>query len=378
MPYRTSQEFIRIEAIGSRNEIQSDRADPVWLHVRVTPADDLSNEIESALMQGANPNGVNVTEQAKYPYRIATGIWGYDLDEQLYEYGKSYVIHWRFAMQPQVMSVVRSPFIWQPVPQVPRDSSNCILTGVMSRVGGIPMSGARIIIEQFKDFVTLTHRLGSFEVTTDAFGNWWVEVPRGSLQRVIFGEQIRTIKIPDVSRISLKDVVEYQPGDGRKDTFGYPYPDGVESSGGGVVPTVPGTPEPTVTTETGVLKAKNSTGQFLYAGSPIQRIADHDLVLAYAGSSSAVRPCQGIALNDTLPNGEVEYVFTGQVELADWTHITGAASLVPGADYYLGSAAGTLTRLLPSSPTFTLLQVVGHADDEHTLDVTPDVYEVAL
>jgi hypothetical protein len=198
--------------------------DPIWLHVRVTPSDDLQTEMESALMQGTDPHGVVVTELSKFPYRLFTGTWGYDLDPMVYQPGKSYTIHWRYSVQPNVMAVVRSTFVWQPVPQLPREVDGCILSGVLSRGGGVPVPGARITIEEFKDFVTLNHRVGSVDVTTDAFGAWWVELPRNSIQRVIFGEQIRTIRLPDVAAIALKDAPDYQPLDGRKDAFGYPMP----------------------------------------------------------------------------------------------------------------------------------------------------------
>jgi hypothetical protein len=227
MMYRATQEFMRIEAIGPRTEVNADPADPIWLHVRVTPADDLTTEIESALMQGAPPNGVVVTDATKFPYRLATGLWAFDLNPILYEVGKAYTIHWRHSTQPQVMAVTRSNFVWQPLPQLPRLPGYCVLHGVLTRVGGVPVPGARIIIEEYKDFVTLTHRLGSLTVSTDAFGAWWVEVPHKSVQRIIFGENIRTVVVPELSRAALKDVKEYQPDeDVYKDSFGYPMPGG--------------------------------------------------------------------------------------------------------------------------------------------------------
>lgn len=225
MRYRASQEFMRIEAIGPLNNAHADPMDPIWLHVRVTPADDLNTEIESAIMRGVAPNGVVVTDVAKFPYRLSTGLWAFDLDPMRYQPNKAYTLHWRYSVQPGVMAVIRSNFVWQPVPQTPREADGCILYGTMSRGSGVPVPGARIVIEQFRDFVTLNHRVGSLDVMTDAFGAWWVEVPRNTIQRVIFGDQIRTVRIPDLASISLASASEYQPDiDGRKDAFGYPMP----------------------------------------------------------------------------------------------------------------------------------------------------------
>lgn len=218
--YRATQDFYRIEALVTA---RNDPADPLWLNVRITPADDLTNEIESALVDGAQPHGVVVTQNSRHPYRLFTGTWAYDIDQALYEVGKQYTIHWRFSMQPDVLNVVRTNFVWQPVPNTPREPTGCILSGVVTR-NRVPVAGARVIVEEYKNFLTLNHRLTTVDVTTDAFGYWWIEVARGSVQRLILGEMIEAIKIPDQPCISMADAPRWSADDLPKDQFGYPVP----------------------------------------------------------------------------------------------------------------------------------------------------------
>lgn len=223
--YITTEQFNRIEAVhGGR----VDPADPVWLHVRVTPAEDLHNEIESALIQGAAPHGNHISHPDKHPFRISTGTWGYAISPELYEPGKLYTVHWRYSMSPDVMNVSRNNFIWNPVQAQPHCEENCLIYGVMTR-NNIPVAGARIVVEQYKDFVTLNHRTAQIDVTTDAFGYWWLEVPANTLQRVIIGSVSKTVRVgADCagSAAAFKDLPEYQPEDGQKDPWGYPYPAG--------------------------------------------------------------------------------------------------------------------------------------------------------
>ena len=44
-----------------------------------------------------------------------------------------------------------------------------------------------------------------------------------------------------------------------------------------------------------------------------------------------------------------EYVTEGSIERVDWTAVTGTALLTPGAVYYLGLTAGTLTSTAPTT-----------------------------
>jgi hypothetical protein len=71
-------------------------------------------------------------------------------------------------------------------------------------------------------------------------------------------------------------------------------------------------------------------------------------------------------------------MFNGWLRIEDWTAILGAEFLVTDTYYYVGSVAGTITDVQPVRPAFALLQLVGRALDEYTLDVNPDVYEVDL
>jgi len=129
----------------------------------------------------------------------------------------------------------------------------------------------------------------------------------------------------------------------------------------------------------GWLSAINDTGALVVPGMPIQRTANDKFVLARAGS--ALLPtlrCQGIAIEGKPHGHKTKYVFNGQLVMSNWTAITGTMLLTPGAIYYLGAVPGTLTETKPERPDFALFQVVGHADDERTLDINPDVYEVDL
>lgn len=229
MRFALTQDFNRIEAVHTA---RSDPADPVWLHVVVTDAADLDTIIESALMEGVNPLGVTPTRPDKHPWRLFTGTWGYELEPDYYEQGKQYTIHWRHAMAPDNMGSIKHSFIWQAPEQSPRDPANCILWGKLATVQGVPVPISRIVIEQYRDHLTRTHRINQVTVMTDVFGLWWLEVPRGSIQRVIFGELAKVVVIPDANRAALKDLADWQPDEEgvRKDAFGYPYPVGGESS----------------------------------------------------------------------------------------------------------------------------------------------------
>lgn len=247
--YRLTQEFNRIEAVNTQ---RIDPADPLWLHVRVTPADDLYTEIESALLPNVNPNGVVVTELAKHPYRLFTGTWAYDITSGLYEAGKQYTVHWRFAMQPNVLNVVRNNFIWQPIPFQAHEPDGCIVHGVISR-NRVPIGGARLIIERYRNFATLHQRISSIDVTTDAFGYWWAELQQGTVQRFVLNDMSYTKRVPAEPCASFDQLPDWQVDDVPKDSFGYPLPgtdaDGLSSNDGSTTtPTGTGTylPNPTM------------------------------------------------------------------------------------------------------------------------------------
>jgi hypothetical protein len=215
MVYRVSHRFVRLEALGTfgTNGRYNDPADPIALEVRVTPADDIDTTVELATM--GTP---------KKPFRLATGIWAYDLTEGYYQTGKKYTVHFRYSMTPSAVKVDRYDFVWNPVPSQPREATGCIVHGVVAGVEGNPKPDIRIVVEKYKNFVTLNHREGTFEVVTDVFGNWFAEVPRGTILRFVYNEMSKTITVPDLPRVALSDAPAYQPADGNKDKYGYPLP----------------------------------------------------------------------------------------------------------------------------------------------------------
>jgi len=215
--YRIGQEFIKIEATGTRGAKHADPADPVWLNVRVTPSDDIEKVIESVIA-GKD------AESNKKLYKIQTGLWVFELTPGFYEVGKGYTCHFRFEMTPNNMNVVRKSFTWQPVPEQPHLPENCVIHGILQDVTGVPVSDQRLVIEQYKNFITLNHRTGQNTVTSDAFGNWMLELPRKALVRVVFGNITKVIEIPDKDRAALNEIPDFQPAASQRDKFGYPFP----------------------------------------------------------------------------------------------------------------------------------------------------------
>lgn len=57
----------------------------------------------------------------------------------------------------------------------------------------------------------------------------------------------------------------------------------------------------------------------------------------------------GILTDDVLTSFSGLFVKDGPISLDDWTNIIGSASLTQGASYYLGSTAGTLTKVAPDT-----------------------------
>lgn len=226
MKYRIFKQFVRLESIGPYNEVFSDIVDPLWIHVRVTPADDAAREIESALMENAPSHGISVTERSKFPQRIASGIWYYEINPDLYEVNKTYTVHWRVSMQPSVMNVLRTNFTWRPIPEKPRDAENCVVYGSAQHQSGYPLPNVRVCAERYNDPLSLTVCESRLFSATDAFGYWWFELPRGSIQRFILGDFVRTIVVPDRDCVAFKDADEFDEELGYPiDPFGYPYPD---------------------------------------------------------------------------------------------------------------------------------------------------------
>jgi len=215
--YRVAQKFLKIEAVGTLGAAHGDPADPLRIDVRVTPWNDLTKIIEEAWSDRQ--------ADKKRIWKIQTGLWIFQLDPRFYETGKKYVIHFRYEMTPTNLNVVRQDFVWQPVVEFPRESSNCVIRGILTDITGAPVSGQRLVVETYKDYVTLNNRTGQNTVTTDAFGNWAIELPKDSLARFVFGNISQTVKIPtDVANAQLSSLPAYQLGDIAKDMFGYPFP----------------------------------------------------------------------------------------------------------------------------------------------------------
>lgn len=76
--------------------------------------------------------------------------------------------------------------------------------------------------------------------------------------------------------------------------------------------------------------------------------------LVFAGAASA-------ATGSYVPNG-------GRASQADWTSIVGAASLTPGAIYYLSATAGKLTTTAPTTSGKVVIKV-GRAITIHIMVV---------
>lgn len=215
--YVVTQEFIRIEAIGMHGARHSDPADPAFLRVYVTAAEDINDVYEDII---AGPGTTDAL------WRLRTGKWALRLTPGYYSEGRSYTVHWRFQMTPGNDNVTRTTFTWKPIAEEPREETGCIVYGRLVDIAGAPMADARLIVERYKDSLTLTHRLGLFDLYTDSFGYWWVELERGGIYRLVFGEVAKTIQVPEQRRVSLSEIGELQleaPG-ARLDKFGYPIP----------------------------------------------------------------------------------------------------------------------------------------------------------
>lgn len=215
--YRIAQEFLRIEAIGSRGARSGDPADPVDLEARVTLSSDITKIIEQAF--------ISQKEDAKRLYRLQTGTWIFELNPSFYE-RKAYTLHFRYAMTPNNVNVVRKNFFWQPTPDLPRSTDNCIIYGLLSDAAGIPVSGQRLVVEQYDNYVTLNHRTAQNVVESDTFGLWSIELPRKAIARIVFGNLSKVFQVPEKDRVALAEVPNYQPAEKQKDKFGYPFPVG--------------------------------------------------------------------------------------------------------------------------------------------------------
>lgn len=214
--YRLVQQFLRLEALGMRGARHGDPADPLKLQVVVSDADDLDVIVEQVI------HGPSTEDKI---WRLTTGRWAFQLDPGLYQSGKAYSARWRFEMTPGNVNVARQNFTWRPVPALPHDEGSCVIFGTMTDIAKMPVADARLVVEQYDDVITRSKRVGTVDVTTDAFGLWHLELPRKSLVRFVFGNLSKVIQVPELARAALHQLPDYQPMDIlRVDRFGYPIP----------------------------------------------------------------------------------------------------------------------------------------------------------
>jgi hypothetical protein len=243
MRFRIAKRFARVEALGNfgANGRVNDLADPATIMVQVTDVEDVVNVIETGYttLPSSNallPPGVWASvlfpvplssipaASANPPYRAATGIWTYDLTPARYQLGKSYSVSWRYEMSPGNLKVDHFPFTWNPPPVMPHDTANCLIGDSWIDMIGVPQNLKQIAVEFYVNTFAPTNRRDTAYVQADIFGNWYIEVKRGSMLRFIIGETVRYIIVPDVYNATLSDLPEAQPKDVNKDSFGYPLP----------------------------------------------------------------------------------------------------------------------------------------------------------
>jgi hypothetical protein len=95
-------------------------------------------------------------------------------------------------------------------------------------------------------------------------------------------------------------------------------------------------------------------------GQPLYLKPNGHAGLAQADAIATSRIC-GLAVTAAAATTAASYSLDGTVERSDWTPITGTATLVPGATYYLSpDAAGKLTALAPEAEG-QLVAIVGTA-----------------
>jgi len=217
LDYIIVQQFLTIEALGMRGARHGDPADPLYLQVVVTAADDITNIFETVIAK---------RETRQRLWRAACGKWAFRLDPQFYQDGKAYTVHFKFAMTPNNTNVVRQSFVWVAPTEQSSMPDHCLVYGSMKDMLGLPESGGRFVAETYQDFVTLNQRTGLEDVVADIFGNWTISLPKGQLVRLVFGEGAVLVRVPaDKDAAEYLSLQRYQPQDiVRHDRFGYPTP----------------------------------------------------------------------------------------------------------------------------------------------------------
>jgi hypothetical protein len=217
MSYIISRMFHKIQAVATVGTRFGDPVDPVAIEVVLTSGtDNLDHRIE----QFQTPC------DTKRLWRVRNGQWAFQLEPSLLQPGRPYTLRWRYQMTPGNINVAHDSFIWQPVPELPREPDKTIIYGLMVDVLGMPMSGQRLVMETYRDFSTLMFRVGQAELVSDVFGHWFVEVPKGRLFRFVANEISQIVQSSRAkARTSLSELPSFQPKDVvRRDRFGYPAP----------------------------------------------------------------------------------------------------------------------------------------------------------
>lgn len=91
-----------------------------------------------------------------------------------------------------------------------------------------------------------------------------------------------------------------------------------------------------------------------------------------ASAANGSKPCVGLASLGSIVGVSEDVQFAGTITKANWTAITGSASLSPNSDYYLSATPGMLTNSPPST-TGQVVQQVGRAITANTLLIEIDV-----
>jgi hypothetical protein len=243
MRYRIAKRFNRVEAMGDFGALGrvNDLQDPATVMVQVTDIEDVNNVIETGYTNLPSSNNILSTNvwtevfapapltsipgsSENPPYRAATGIWTYDLQAARYQVGKAYSVSWRYEMTPGNIKIDHFPFRWNPIPIIPQDSANCVISDSWIDMVGIPQADIRVGVEFYVHNYAPGNRRDTAYMKTDMFGNWYIEVKRGSMLRFILGTHARYIIVPDAYNATLSSIPDTQPSDVRKDSFGYPLP----------------------------------------------------------------------------------------------------------------------------------------------------------
>lgn len=218
MNYVIVQRFLKIEAIGTWGANNGTPTDPIRIAPYVTPSSDLTTRIEQRDTQ--------CTADKDLIYRVGVGYWAMKLNPALYTPGLSYTVNFKFWATPSNVNVIRQNFIWDPLPELPRNDRHCIVYGTLNDVSGLPVSDENLVVEKYKNIVTLNEREAQYSVRTNSFGIWSIELPIGALVRLVFGNITKAIQVPDLSRAALGEIPDYQPAVHQRDKFGYPFPVG--------------------------------------------------------------------------------------------------------------------------------------------------------